>query len=728
VFVRTADGSASDTPSPVWSGLTTGTSGDASGAGLLAYIGIAPILDGTVQSSDLAAQTTTSVIPAFTTATDKSVVIGVCMKLLESSGQTSTVATFTERADNSTTSGTGHVIEVSDKFVASHGSSGTATVTWSATTSARALAVSLGLMAAVPTDFECDWAPAGLARIGIAASAVILAASTALAAQNALNVGQDDAFPPPAAVSAPAAFGLWSPPARPDPADPIVSYQFTGDEIVPQPASISIADDDPPTFPPAAQPWLYTRPWFADDALTVVHEDQGAVPYVAPTILWTWRQPWFSSEEWPTPPAVVTTDDGISTIPPPPQLSTANLGIPPWINSVDQIPVATIIVGAAGSFQQPPKVPLSVPVVQYRFTGDGIPVTIPTTLVAAAGSFQQPPNVPLSAPVVQYRFSGDERIPPVQILTDDDPWVSGVAPEWGITTLPMPWSWDINDDLPVPPTPVVTDDAPWVSGVAPDWGVTTIPLPGSWESEAWVPQRFLTADEVGWAPPLPPQPQNVVPRPWHDGQESYPHTFVQLDDLGWIPPLPQKLGNLYPNPWDGAEERPHITAIAVDDLGWYPPVIQPARNGPIYLWLEEIPAGQLHGLMEDEGTSTVVPPFNLQTNYGRNIVPIPSQWDDPGKLPTPVHISDPGDVEALLRLASRLARAAERPFIYQISQEDTFEIAPRFVPWPTQVILPPSGTTITLPASASGVTLPDSTTMATVPASATTVTVSHFNV
>src|SRR6185369_16895138 len=46
------------------------------------------------------------------------------------------------------TSGTGHTIEVSDKVVASHGSSGTATVTWSATTSARALAVSLGLKAA----------------------------------------------------------------------------------------------------------------------------------------------------------------------------------------------------------------------------------------------------------------------------------------------------------------------------------------------------------------------------------------------------------------------------------------------------------------------------------------------------------------------------------------------------------------------------------------------------
>lgn len=153
VFVRIADGSANDTPSPVWSGLTTGTSGDASGAGILCYTGLSITLDGTVQASDLAAQTSTSVIPAFTTATPSTTVIGIALKLNESSGQTSTVATFTERADNQTTSGTGHIIAVSDRLVATPGSSGTATVTWSATTSARALTVSFGLQQpAVPPD------------------------------------------------------------------------------------------------------------------------------------------------------------------------------------------------------------------------------------------------------------------------------------------------------------------------------------------------------------------------------------------------------------------------------------------------------------------------------------------------------------------------------------------------------------------------------------------------
>lgn len=149
VFSRIADGSATDTPSPVWSGLTSGTSGDSSGATIIAIAGAQEVVDGgTVQVSDLSAQTSTSVIPAFTTLVNGSIVIGLAMKILESSGQTSTVATFTEVVDASTTSGTGHIVEVSYKTQATAGSSGTATVTWSATGSARALAVSLGFKAA----------------------------------------------------------------------------------------------------------------------------------------------------------------------------------------------------------------------------------------------------------------------------------------------------------------------------------------------------------------------------------------------------------------------------------------------------------------------------------------------------------------------------------------------------------------------------------------------------
>lgn len=159
VFSRIADGTSTDNCSPSWSGPTTGTSGDSSGAVIIAWSGLTETLDGTIQTSDLAAQTTTSVIPAFTTGTNNSLVIGIAMKLLESSGQTSTVATFTERYDGSTTSGTGHVEEVSDKAltgVSSAGSSGTATVTWSATTSARALTVSLGFKSVMLTGAAAE--------------------------------------------------------------------------------------------------------------------------------------------------------------------------------------------------------------------------------------------------------------------------------------------------------------------------------------------------------------------------------------------------------------------------------------------------------------------------------------------------------------------------------------------------------------------------------------------
>jgi hypothetical protein len=122
VFVRIADGTASDTPSPVFTGQTTGTSGDACGAKLYCYTGLSITLDGTVQVSDLSAQTTTSVIPAFTTGTNNSMAIGICMKLAELSSQTSTVATFTERGDDQTTTGTGHTIEVCEKLQAAAGS------------------------------------------------------------------------------------------------------------------------------------------------------------------------------------------------------------------------------------------------------------------------------------------------------------------------------------------------------------------------------------------------------------------------------------------------------------------------------------------------------------------------------------------------------------------------------------------------------------------------------
>lgn len=149
-YVRIADGTANDAPSVVWNNLTTGTSGSLAGAGIISYSGAQAVLDGAVVVSDLSAQTTSSVISPCTTGTDGSLAVGVAMKLLESSGQTSTVTPFTERADNQSTNATGHTIEVCDTVVATAGSSGAATVTWSVTTSARAFAVSFAMKAVPP--------------------------------------------------------------------------------------------------------------------------------------------------------------------------------------------------------------------------------------------------------------------------------------------------------------------------------------------------------------------------------------------------------------------------------------------------------------------------------------------------------------------------------------------------------------------------------------------------
>jgi hypothetical protein len=83
-----------------------------------------------------------------------SYVVGATIKILESSGQTSTVSGRTERVDQSTTSGTGHIVEVCDVVKQAPGATAACTITWSATTSARALSVSLAFLAVMPTPTD----------------------------------------------------------------------------------------------------------------------------------------------------------------------------------------------------------------------------------------------------------------------------------------------------------------------------------------------------------------------------------------------------------------------------------------------------------------------------------------------------------------------------------------------------------------------------------------------
>jgi hypothetical protein len=151
VYTRIADGTAADTPNPVLAGLTTSTTGTPAQAVILAFTNLTETQDAAAVSSDLAAQTTTTAIPSITTTVDKDMVIGIAIKMGETSGQTSTVATFTERVDVSTTSGTGYIMEVSTLVKTPAGATGTATVTWSATGSQRALAVTLSFKATLST-------------------------------------------------------------------------------------------------------------------------------------------------------------------------------------------------------------------------------------------------------------------------------------------------------------------------------------------------------------------------------------------------------------------------------------------------------------------------------------------------------------------------------------------------------------------------------------------------
>jgi len=163
VFAILVDG-AETAPSIVWTGLTTGTSGDASGAAICSYSGvdvsrgIANIQAGTATSSDQAGSTTTVTIPAITLVS-QALWVGFALKLLESGAATFTPPTnFTERLDYNTTTGTGHFGEISDRFLTAIGSSGSTTCAPSVTTSSRALGVSLALRRAQPprsmTNFQ----------------------------------------------------------------------------------------------------------------------------------------------------------------------------------------------------------------------------------------------------------------------------------------------------------------------------------------------------------------------------------------------------------------------------------------------------------------------------------------------------------------------------------------------------------------------------------------------
>ena len=96
VFTKLADGSANDAPSVVWTGLATGTTGDSASAVILSYSGAQVGLDGTPQLTTGATTTTTITLPAYTTATDQSLVIGISLKISDSATTFTIVPPYTD--------------------------------------------------------------------------------------------------------------------------------------------------------------------------------------------------------------------------------------------------------------------------------------------------------------------------------------------------------------------------------------------------------------------------------------------------------------------------------------------------------------------------------------------------------------------------------------------------------------------------------------------------------
>lgn len=184
VYTRTADGTAADTPTVVVAGLTTGTTGTPAVTLIGAYQNLDVTLDAISATVADTTATTTTTIPATTTTVDKSLVLGIALKM-QDAAQTSTVATFTERVDSSTTNAIGFAIEVSDLVKTPAGSSGTAAVTWSSATSARTFALSIAIKATTtPVQPTATW----YSEFGFADEATLTAAPVAVNAYVVANL------------------------------------------------------------------------------------------------------------------------------------------------------------------------------------------------------------------------------------------------------------------------------------------------------------------------------------------------------------------------------------------------------------------------------------------------------------------------------------------------------------------------------------------------------------
>jgi hypothetical protein len=148
VFWRYADNTTTDSPSIVWSSLTTGTTGDSCSAVVIAYSNVGPTQEGTFPTKTTASAANATV-PALTTTTDLDLVIGLVMKVQDAAQTWTAGSPYTEDSDSGgTTSGTGHTAEVSHVVKTPAGAVALTTMTASSATAGQVLGQSFALLAA----------------------------------------------------------------------------------------------------------------------------------------------------------------------------------------------------------------------------------------------------------------------------------------------------------------------------------------------------------------------------------------------------------------------------------------------------------------------------------------------------------------------------------------------------------------------------------------------------
>ncbi|HEX8753228.1 MAG TPA: hypothetical protein VF731_07415, partial [Solirubrobacterales bacterium] len=154
VYARIATGAAQDAPSVVWTGLTTGTSGDSCSAAIVAYQNAIAVKDGTSNITDASVGTPFN-LPAHTT-TKRSLIVAAAAKVYDSSSATITFATYAGRRALGTTSGTGHFGQLGEVVPAAAGTQAAVSVTSSYTTAVRTLAITVGLFGAPTAVTRAD--------------------------------------------------------------------------------------------------------------------------------------------------------------------------------------------------------------------------------------------------------------------------------------------------------------------------------------------------------------------------------------------------------------------------------------------------------------------------------------------------------------------------------------------------------------------------------------------